>query len=255
MHRARSDNSFELEQVFCVKVGLHVQYKVVTSKDGKQLVKFKCPRCGIGLDSDLQTAGSNDICPECDSPFVVPGIAERDAVEAEARRRLQQREKQRREAQVAANARQEAQALEERRRQEEQAQEAARVAQERLRFEAEHEAEQQAAAARARAPATSADIAELRYQLQVLNASVATLSARLPGTVGPDRKEVSDGVLKALAKWTLLPLAVLPGLVMLAVTGVLGPDESEGLVLFALLLCFIGGVFVLVKTVAWANLK
>jgi uncharacterized Zn finger protein (UPF0148 family) len=69
-------------------------------------VLYNCPACGTPLTSSLEKSGTNDACPDCNRPHVIPGIAEKTNFErATATKQLQKLEeegKRRAAAQVAA---------------------------------------------------------------------------------------------------------------------------------------------------------
>src|SRR5690349_9985209 len=56
------------------------EYKVGKGLVGGYTVSYACPRCSTALKSPLAEAGQADICPECNSQFVVPGVKERDDI-------------------------------------------------------------------------------------------------------------------------------------------------------------------------------
>lgn len=61
-----------------------IDYSVSAGVTGKA-VRYNCPQCGSPLTNPLPQAGSEDFCPDCNAPHVVPGIRER---EAESNRRV-----------------------------------------------------------------------------------------------------------------------------------------------------------------------
>lgn len=63
-----------------------MKYRIEKSILG-QSVKFRCPKCNSGLSASLSEAGNQDACPDCRTPFIVPGIEERQRSEAEKQQR------------------------------------------------------------------------------------------------------------------------------------------------------------------------
>lgn len=59
-----------------------MNYKVVKGITGFS-VQFRCEKCNAGLKASLDEAGLQEACPECKTPFVVPGLKEHQAREAE----------------------------------------------------------------------------------------------------------------------------------------------------------------------------
>ncbi len=53
-----------------------MDYQVKAGVSGKKYVIYNCPNCGGQLKSLLTEAGNGDSCPDCDSPFTVPGEKE-----------------------------------------------------------------------------------------------------------------------------------------------------------------------------------
>ena len=49
------------------------QYEISKNWLGFRSVKYSCPHCGERLRSPLGDAGKQDSCPNCNSPFLVPG--------------------------------------------------------------------------------------------------------------------------------------------------------------------------------------
>lgn len=87
---------------------------------GDEYVIYECPNCDASLNSPIDEIGIQDTCPECDSPFIVPGTehleARRNAArlkkeEAEAVALLRKQEQEQRayEAEVAIRVKKEAQ--------------------------------------------------------------------------------------------------------------------------------------------------
>lgn len=59
---------------------------------GQYLVQYRCPSCGEELENPLgKMAGVRDECPSCGKPHVVPGQADREALDREKREYLEHR--------------------------------------------------------------------------------------------------------------------------------------------------------------------
>lgn len=58
---------------------------------GGHLLVYGCPKCQTRLTSPLDDAGKSDSCPDCGTTFVVPGVAEREQIRAEAAAAQQQK--------------------------------------------------------------------------------------------------------------------------------------------------------------------
>jgi uncharacterized Zn finger protein (UPF0148 family) len=69
-------------------------------------VLYSCPNCGVPLTSSLDKAGTNDACPDCGQPHVIPGVREKSDMDraAAAQQRQKQDEAARRKAAAAAAA-------------------------------------------------------------------------------------------------------------------------------------------------------
>jgi Zn-finger nucleic acid-binding protein len=82
-------------------------YTLKRKMRGGQIVCYSCPTCGGILESPLEEAGSEQICPTCQGGFVTPGIAELETMLAEERAKEERMlaEQQRREAEKADAAR------------------------------------------------------------------------------------------------------------------------------------------------------
>ena len=66
-----------------------IEFVVKKSVLGGYTVAYRCPRCNSSLKSPLNDAGKSDTCPDCGTPFLVPGKDEliriRNAETASAR--------------------------------------------------------------------------------------------------------------------------------------------------------------------------
>lgn len=80
-----------------------IPYKLQKTISGKLRVKYECPACKSPLESELAEAGSKDTCPDCQKPFLVPGVKKRLQVEKELAEKLarQKAEHEQREARKA----------------------------------------------------------------------------------------------------------------------------------------------------------
>ena len=66
---------------------VHVKKRLL----GGHLLVYGCSKCQTRLTSPLDDAGKSDSCPDCGTTFVVPGVAEREQIHAEAAAAQQQK--------------------------------------------------------------------------------------------------------------------------------------------------------------------
>lgn len=70
----------------CRKRRCLVTYKVHKGLTGKRWVAYACEHCQSPLESPIEEAGTTQNCPTCGSKLLVPGQAERKAIEQERQR-------------------------------------------------------------------------------------------------------------------------------------------------------------------------
>lgn len=63
-----------------------IRYTIKKNIVGPPSIKYDCPGCDIRLTSAITEAGSREICPDCNTEFVVPGTKERQQRDAEQKR-------------------------------------------------------------------------------------------------------------------------------------------------------------------------
>jgi rubrerythrin len=75
-----------------------MDYEVVQKFRGAKIVAYRCPTCGIDLESPLEEAGTEQTCPTCGGPFTSPGLPELLKDQQERREQHEREEKERIEA-------------------------------------------------------------------------------------------------------------------------------------------------------------
>ena len=60
-----------------------MSYEIKKKLFGNFAVHYSCERCKHELESPLVDAGKNEPCPVCNTPLIVPGIIEKNALEVE----------------------------------------------------------------------------------------------------------------------------------------------------------------------------
>ena len=60
-----------------------IPYSVERTLLGKHRVVYDCPHCGHNIYNPLEEAGIDDVCPECDGDFVVPGVDDLERITQE----------------------------------------------------------------------------------------------------------------------------------------------------------------------------
>lgn len=74
-----------------------MDYEVVQKFRGAKVVTYQCPRCGIDLESPLEEAGTEQMCPTCGGPFVSPGTPELLKEQQERQEQQEQEEREEKE--------------------------------------------------------------------------------------------------------------------------------------------------------------